>query len=78
MRNEGVTLCLRGEEPQEIPLPPVNHRLAPEFAAFAEILRQHDFATMNSLLDHSLAVMQSVDLITMSSKTSTNSMKYEN
>ena len=59
----GVTLCLRGEEPQEILLPPVNHRLAPEFAAFAEILRQHDFATMNSLLDHSLAVMQTLEQI---------------
>ena len=63
MRNEGVTLCLRGEEPQEIPLPPVNHRLAPEFAAFADILHRGDFDTMNRLLDHSLAVMQTLEQI---------------
>lgn len=56
-----ITLCLRGQQPQQIPLSPVTHRLAPEFAAFADILRREDYATMNRLLDHSLAVMHTVD-----------------
>jgi len=56
-----ITLCLRGQQPQQIPLSPVTHRLAPEFAAFADILQYKDYATMNRLLDHSLAVMQTVD-----------------
>lgn len=58
-----ITLCLRGEQPREIPLAPVAHRLAPEFAAFADILMHRDYETMNRLLDHSLAVMQTVDLL---------------
>ncbi|MBO4611571.1 MAG: Gfo/Idh/MocA family oxidoreductase [Bacteroidaceae bacterium] len=58
-----ITLCLRGEQPREIPLAPVAHRLAPEFAAFADILQRRDYETMNRLLDHSLAVMQTVDLL---------------
>ena len=58
-----ITLCLRGQQPKQIPLPPVNHRLAPEFAAFAEIFHRQDFDTMNHLLDHSLAVMQTIDKI---------------
>jgi predicted dehydrogenase len=58
-----MTICLRGQQPRQIPLAPVSHRLAPEFAAFADILRRQDFATMNSLLDHSLAVMKVVDEI---------------
>ncbi len=63
-----ITLCLRGQQPQQIPLSPATHRLAPEFAAFADILRREDYATMNRLLDHSLAVMQTVDtLITTAS-----------
>lgn len=63
-----ITLCLRGQQPQQVPLSPVAHRLAPEFAAFADILRREDYATMNRLLDHSLAVMQTVDtLITTAS-----------
>ena len=56
-----MTLCLRGEAPRSIPLQPVVHRLAPEFAAFADILHRQDYATMNRLLDHSLAVMKVVD-----------------
>lgn len=63
-----ITLCLRGQQPQQIPLSPVTHRLAPEFAAFADILQRKDYATMNRLLDHSLAVMHTVDsLITTAS-----------
>ncbi len=56
-----LTLCLNGGQPKEIPVPPLSHRLAPEFAAFADILSRQDFGTMNSLLDHSLAVMQTLD-----------------
>ena len=56
-----MALCLHGQQPQQIPLPPVTHRLAPEFIAFANILHSMDYATMNRLLDHSLAVMQTVD-----------------
>ena len=59
----GVTLCLRGEAPRAVPVPTVTHRLAPEFAAFADILGRRDFAAMNRLLDHSLMVMQLVDAI---------------
>lgn len=63
-----ITLCLRGQQPQQIPLSPVAHRLAPEFTAFADILRREDYATMNRLLDHSLAVLRTVDsLITTAS-----------
>ena len=58
-----MTICLRGQQPRQIPLAPVSHRLAPEFAAFADILRRQDYATMNRLLDHSLAVMKVVDEI---------------
>ena len=61
-----ITLCLRGQQPQQIPVPPVAHRLAPEFAAFASILHHQDFATMNHLLHHSLAVMQTVDELSTS------------
>ena len=56
-----MTLYLRGQQPQQIPLPPVSHRLAPEFAAFVDLFHREDYATMNRLLDHSLAVMQVVD-----------------
>ena len=56
-----ITLCLRGQQPQQIPLSPVTHRLAPEFAAFDDILRRGDYATMNRLLDHSLSVLRTVD-----------------
>ena len=63
-----ITLCLRGQQPQQIPLPPVTHRLAPEFFAFADILHREDYATMNRLLDHSLAVMQTMDEL-LTSKT---------
>ena len=58
-----MTICLRGQQPRQIDLPPVAHRLAPEFAAFADILRRQDYASMNRLLDHSLAVMKVVDEI---------------
>jgi predicted dehydrogenase len=58
-----MTICLRGQQPRQIPFAPVSHRLAPEFAAFADILRRQDYATMNRLLDHSLAVMTVVDEI---------------
>ena len=58
-----MTLCLRGQQPRQIPLPPVTHRLAPEFAAIADMLQRKDYVTMNRLLDHSLAVMQVVDEI---------------
>ena len=61
-----MTICLRGQQPRQIDLPPVAHRLAPEFAAFAEILRRQDYVTMNCLLDHSLAVMKVVDELTLS------------
>lgn len=60
-----MTLCLRGQQRQHITLPSVAHRLAPEFAAFADLLRREDFATMNRLLDHSLSVMQTVDSMTL-------------
>ena len=58
-----ITLCLHGQQPRQIPLPSVSHRLAPEFLAFADILHRKDFDTMNQLLDHSLAVMKVVDKI---------------
>ena len=58
-----MTICLRGQQPRQIPIAPVSHRLAPEFAAFADILRRQDYALMNRLLDHSLAVMTVVDEI---------------
>lgn len=67
-----ITLCLHGQQPCQVPLPsfappaapadsPLRHRLAPEFAAFADLLRRQDYDTMNRLLDHSLAVMQTID-----------------
>ena len=58
-----ITLCLHGQQPRQIPLPSVSHRLAPEFLAFADIFHRKDFDTMNQLLDHSLAVMKVVDKI---------------
>ncbi len=58
-----ITLCLHGQQPRQIPLPPVSHRLAPEFMAIADIFHRKDFDTMNHLLDHSLAVMKVVDKI---------------
>lgn len=71
-----ITLCLRGQQPQQIPLasasappasvPPAAHRLAPEFAAIASILHHQDYTTMNHLLNHSLAVMQIVDELSTS------------
>ncbi|MBP5771524.1 MAG: Gfo/Idh/MocA family oxidoreductase [Bacteroidaceae bacterium] len=56
-----MTLSLRGQPSRQIPLPPVVHRLAPEFEAFADLLRREDFMAMNRLLDHSLTVMQLMD-----------------
>ena len=56
-----ITVCLRGEQPQQIPITPVSHRLAPEFAAFADILSRGDYDTMNRLLDHSLDVLDTKD-----------------
>jgi predicted dehydrogenase len=56
-----ITLCLHGQQPHQIPLPPVSHRLAPDFATFAELFHRQDYGTMNTLLDHSLAVMQTLD-----------------
>ncbi len=56
-----ITLCLHGQQPHQIPLPPVSHRLAPEFATFAELFHRQDYGTMSTLLDHSLAVMQTLD-----------------
>lgn len=58
-----ITLCLHGQQPHQIPLPSVSHRLAPEFMAIADIFHRKDFDTMNHLLDHSLAVMKVVDKI---------------
>jgi predicted dehydrogenase len=58
-----ITLCLLGQQPRQIPLPPVSHRLAPEFMAIADIFHRKDFDTMNHLLDHSLAVLQTIDKI---------------
>ena len=58
-----ITLCLRGEAPRAIDIPDVSHRLAPEFAAFVDILHRGDFGTMNRLLDHSLSVMQTLERI---------------
>lgn len=58
-----ITICLRGQQPRQIDLPTVSHRLAPEFAAIADIIHRQDYATMNQLLDHSLAVMKVVDEI---------------
>ena len=60
----GLTLCLNGSQPEEVPLPPLAHRLAPEFAAFADILSRRDFGSMNRLLDHSLSIMQTLDGLT--------------
>ena len=63
-----ITLTLRGEQPRQV-YPAFwtggesVHRLAPEFAAFVDILHRRDFDTMNRLLDHSLAVAQVVDEI---------------
>ena len=56
-----ITICLRGEQPRQIPLPPVSHRLAPEFKAIADIVQRQDYNTMKRLLEHSLAVMKTVD-----------------
>lgn len=56
-----MTICRRGEAPQEIALPPVSHRLAPEFTAFEAILQRKDYTAMNRLLDHSLAVAKTLD-----------------
>ena len=56
-----ITLCLRGQQPEEIPLPPVSHRLAPEFAIIAALFHQQDYTTINRLLDHSLLVLQTLD-----------------
>ena len=58
-----ITLGLRGQQPRLIPLPPVTHRLAPEFCAFEDIFHRQDYDTMNRLLDHSLAVMQTISLL---------------
>ena len=57
------TLCLHSQQPQQMPLPSVYHRLAPEFTAIADIMHRQDYTTMNRLLDHSLAVMQTIDKI---------------
>lgn len=54
----GLTWCLNGGQPQEMDVPPVAHRLAPEFAAFASLYAQRDYDGMNHLLDHSLSVME--------------------
>ena len=59
----GMTFCLRGQQPRQVTLESVTHRLAPEFAAFADMLRRKDMDTMNRLLDHSLAVLQTVDCL---------------
>ena len=56
-----ITLCLRGEQPRQIPVAPVSHRLAPEFAAIADLFHRRDYTTINRLLDHSLLVLQTVD-----------------
>ena len=58
-----ITLCLHDQQPQQIPLPYVSHRLAPEFVAIADIIHRVDYTTMNRLLDHSLAVLQTIDEI---------------
>lgn len=58
-----ITLCLRGQQPHSVALPPVSHRLAPEFAAMAAMLHRQDRAAMNRLLDHSLTVLQTVDAL---------------
>ena len=58
-----ITLCLHGQQPRQIPLSPVSHRLAPEFRAITDMLHQRDYATMNHLLDHSLSVLQTIDEI---------------
>lgn len=56
-----ITLALRGQAPQAITLPPVSHRLAPEFAAFQHLIATRNYDAMNRLLDHSLSVMQTLD-----------------
>lgn len=60
---QSVTLCLRGKEPSSLPVAPVSHRMAPEFAAFERIYTQHDQATMNRWLDHSIVVMSLLDVL---------------
>ena len=57
----GLTICLRGSAPEAIDLPAVTHRLAPEFAAFVEIFASKDYAQMDALLQHSIAVMEIVE-----------------
>ena len=58
-----ITLGLRGHHPQPISLPPVSHRLAPEFAHFIGLFRHRDHAAINRLLHHSIAVSQTLDII---------------
>lgn len=58
-----ITLCLRGQQPQAIPVPPVNHRMAPEFAHFIELFQHKDYQSANRLLDHSITVLQTVDAL---------------
>ena len=58
-----ITLCLRGQQPRSIPLPPVSHRLAPEFAFFAQLLSRKDLSTADRLLDHSLSVLKTLDAL---------------
>jgi len=58
---KSITIGLRDQAPRAISLPPVSHRLAPEFAAFVHIMGSHDFDYANSLLDHSIEVMKVID-----------------
>lgn len=58
-----ITLCLRRQQPQPVTLPPASHRLAPEFAFFADLLLRKDLSTADRLLDHSLSVLQTLDAL---------------
>ena len=56
-----LTLGLRGQHPQTVPLQPVTHRMAPEFAHFIDIFHHDDTSTASRLLDHSLIVSHTLD-----------------
>ena len=54
--NSGLTLELRGQEPEHFHLQPIENRLAYEVMDFEEIFANRDFAARDQLLEHSLLV----------------------
>lgn len=62
-----ITLCLRGEEPKEIPVEKPVHRLAPEFATFTRLFHQADrqaaLDKARDLIQLSYNVMKTVEML---------------